>query len=77
MIFEHDANLSLISQISDESVPQQGVSSGSMQMVLDQTTINKGQETLRPVKDRKRQTKKEGEGKGVQIMLAFNRLRML
>lgn len=46
MIFEHDANLSLVSQIFDEGVSQQGVGGWSMQMVLDQTAINKRQETL-------------------------------
>lgn len=48
VVFEHDADLSLIGQISDEGVSQQGIRGGSMQMVLDQTAFCEGQEALRP-----------------------------
>lgn len=63
VIFKHDANLSLVSQIFDESVSQQGVRGWPMQVVLDQTTIDERQETLRPLKDRKRRTKEDSREK--------------
>lgn len=61
MIFEHDANLSLVSQIFDEGVSQQGVGGWSMQMVLDQTAIDKRQETLRPVRRQKETAEERGQ----------------
>jgi len=48
VILEHDAHLSLVGQVPDEGVSQQGVCGGSMQMVLDQAAIGKGQEALGP-----------------------------
>lgn len=52
MVFEHDADLSLVSQISDEGMSKQDVRGGPMQMVLYQTTVDKRQETLRPIRDK-------------------------
>lgn len=76
VIFEHDANLSLVSQIFDEGVSQQDVSGRSMQMVLDQTAINKWQETLWPV-EKKRETD-EGleQRKQTDNILGINRWQM-
>lgn len=41
VIFEHDADVPLIRQVSDEGVSQQGVRGGSVQMVFHQAAVDK------------------------------------
>lgn len=54
VIFQHDADLSLIHQIFDEGVSQQSISSRTVKVVLNQTAINERQEPLWPAERHER-----------------------